>query len=81
MSNKRDELLEMHAFVRARVAERVRSARDSEDNLAASFDSGTLGMLELLRVDIVERPWASAELANFLLRMAHRYRRHPDHRW
>ncbi len=78
MDDRVEGLQELHAFVLARLEERIRIAEGAEDTPGVAFALASREFLLLLGHDILTRPWAHAELERFLLRSARRYRRHPD---
>lgn len=67
-------------FVISRVEERVRSAEQAGDEGARSFALGSRRLVQQMRRDFVERPWARREVSNYVLRSAWLYREHPEFR-
>jgi hypothetical protein len=76
----RTTLHDLGSFVERRIGEEMRAAESSGDQRAVSFTHDRLALLRRMRTDIDERPWARAEVANFLRRAARIYHEHPEYR-
>lgn len=70
---------ELHRFVSSRLADRLQLAVDGADGLDYGFTRTSQEFVADLGRDIVDRPWAHAEIGAFLVHSARRYRRHPDY--
>ncbi|MFC6288198.1 hypothetical protein ACFP3Q_14070 [Nocardioides sp. GCM10027113] len=73
-------LQELSEFVTARVADDVRRAEEAGDKAALSWYEGTRVVVDQVRRDVEERPFARDEVGRYLMRSARLYRDHPDFR-
>jgi hypothetical protein len=73
-------LRELGTFVVHRIDEDARAAEQTGDDRARSYAQWRRDLFTQLRRDVDERPWAHAEVGNFLRREAQLYRDHPDFR-
>lgn len=73
-------LLEVCDFVSSRLDDRVRCAEQAGDEDARRFAEGSRRVVEQMRHDLGERPWAHREVGNYLLRIARLDRAHPQFR-
>ncbi len=79
MSDQRT-LQELGRFVAQRINDDVRAAEELGDDQAVSYAHWRRDLHAAIQRDIDERPWARAEVENFLQRAARLYRDHPDYR-
>lgn len=73
-------LRELASFVAHRTAEDVTVAERVGDPQAVSYAHWRRDLHAQFLRDVDERPWAKAEVGNYLRREAQLYRDHPDFR-
>jgi len=73
-------LNDLGQFVAHRISDDVRAAEELGDDQAVSYAHWRRDLYAAIQRDIDERPWARAEVENFLQGAARLYRDHPDYR-
>jgi hypothetical protein len=73
-------LNDLGQFVAHRVGDDVRAAEELGDDQAVAYAHWRRDLYAAIQRDIDERPWARAEVENFLQGAARLYRDHPDYR-